>query len=324
MRKLILIAVLVAAAIAGGSVYVLASGDDGDRRAGALAASYSTGKLALQIDGTSVAYLKSISCGAVSAEVQRTAVVEGTKLSGDPKQIVGPAQYQSCELEVPWGSIDPAVSGWISQALNGQAAPKTLNVLYLDYDYKEKRRLELLNAAISEVTLPKAQASASKDPAQVKLTLQPEIVRAFAGSGAAVSAGAAQKSQLGSNFSFTWGSTTLGAMEVGPLSFTVDPKTKRAQLSELALVVSEADPKLATVDSSFRKFLIDGQNGDANEVTAVLEWLDPTLKVTTSKFTFAGVGWAAGELVGDTSADTSIGKRRYSLYVERATITPPT
>ena len=41
--------------------------------------------------------------------------------------------------------------------------------------------------------------------------------------------------------------------------------------------------------------------------------------VSNYKLSFYGVGWAAGELVGETSSETAAGKRRYTLYVERAT-----
>jgi hypothetical protein len=326
MRKLLLICVLVAAALAGGIAYVLATdGDGGERRAGALSTGYNTGKIALQLDGAAVGYLTSAECGQVSAEVQRDAIVEGTKLIGDPKHI-GPPRYEPCKLEIPWGNIDPAVSGWIAQALNGQATPRTLMVQYLDYDYKEKRRLEVLDAAITEVTMPGADAQDGKNAAQVRLTLAPQALRGLAGSGAVVTApaGAKATSQLRSNFKFTWGSSSVLASEVGPWSFTIDPKTKRAQLSELPIAVSEADPKLPTLESSFNKFLIDGQSGDANETTAVLEWLDPTLKITQSTFSFSGVGWAKGNLLGRIpTGDSTPPGRDYSLYIERATITPP-
>jgi hypothetical protein len=88
MRKLILIAVLVLAGLVAGIAYVVASDDDdGERRAGALATGYSAGRIALQLDGAVVGFLHSVDCGEVSADVQRDAIVEGTKLVGDPKHI---------------------------------------------------------------------------------------------------------------------------------------------------------------------------------------------------------------------------------------------
>jgi hypothetical protein len=322
MRKLILIAVLVAAALAGGIAYVLAGGgDDAERRAGALSTGAYGAKVALQIDGTAVGFVGDVSCGRVKGEVQRLATAE-TKSGTDPKQ-VGPAQYEACELEVLYGGINPTLLAWITQPLNGQATSKTLGLQYLDQNYVEKSRLELLEATVTEVSMPVADAS-NDAAAVVRLTVAPKTVRSFAGSGAAVSTTSlSAKSQLSANFKFSWSSTTLTHVtKVESWSFTVDPATKRAQLGDLEFVVSEAEPKLATLDSSFKKFLIDGVGGDANETTATIEFLDPTMKVTNSKLSFAGVGWAEGDLVGvPRNADSTARERTYRVYVERATVT---
>ena len=321
MRKLILIAVLVVAAAIGGIVYVLSGGDD-SRRTGALSGrSYATGTVVLQAEGVSLGRLKSASCGAVSADVARVAAVE-TKVPVDAKQI-GPAKYESCELTFGW-SMDKSLFTWISDALASKAAPKNLTLSYLDFNYVEKSRLDLDQAAITKVEMPALDAG-NNIPVYVTLTVAPQSILAAAGSGATVQVPptSSSKSQLGSNFRFDYGGSPLTKVtKVESWSFEVDPATQKALLGEVGITVNETDPRMASLSSSFKKFLIDGENGDKSETTASIVLLNSTLTAANATVAFTGVGWAAGELVGATSADNSIAKRRYSFYMESATLTP--
>jgi hypothetical protein len=72
--------------------------------------------------------------------------------------------------------------------------------------------------------------------------------------------------------------------------------------------------------SSFRKFVIEGLNGDKGETTASIVFLHSNLSTVNATVALKGVGWAAGELVGATSAETAVAKRRYVLYAEGATL----
>jgi hypothetical protein len=321
MRKLILIAVLVAAAaVVGGIAYVLAGGDDDARRSGALARSYSTGKIVLQAEGVTLGTLKSASCGAVSADVARVAATVETKVPVDAKQI-GPPKYESCELTFGW-SMDKALFSWISDALAGKAAKKNLTLSYLDFNYVEKSKLDLDQAAITKVELPSLDGG-NAIPVFVTLTVAPQSVLASAGSGATVQAPlSSTKSQLGSNFRFDYAGAGLTKVtKVESWSFEVDPATQKALLGDVVISVTENDPRMASLSSSFKKFLIDGENGDKSQTTASVVFLASNLTATNATVAFTGVGWAAGELVGATSADNSLAKRRYSLYVEGATLT---
>jgi hypothetical protein len=321
MRKLILIAVLVvAAAVVGGIAYVVAGGDDA-RRSGALTRSYSTGKIVLQAEGVTFGSLKSASCGAVSADVARVAATVETKVPVDAKQI-GPPKYESCELTFGW-SMDKSLFTWISDALASKAAPKNLTLSYLDFNYVEKSRLDLNQAAIAKVEMPSLDGG-NNIPVYVTLTVAPQSIQAAAGSGATVQVPAvsSSKSQLGSNFRFDYGGAPLTKVtKVESWSFEVDPATQKALLGDVVISVAENDPRMASLSSSFKKFLIDGENGSKSETTASYALLNSTLTATNATVAFTGVGWAAGELVGATSADGSIAKRRFSLYVEGATLT---
>jgi phage tail-like protein len=318
MRKLILIAVLVVVAAGAGIAYVLASGDD-TRRAAALTRSYSTGKIMLQSDGLPLGFLKSVSCGAVSADVTREEVGE-LRAANDAKHI-GPAKYESCELTLGW-SMNKSVFSWISGALAGKTGPKNLTLSYLDYNYVEKSRLELDQAAIAKVTMPALDA-ASNTVVYMTLTVAAQSIRSAAGSGATLqSPTTTAKNQLASAFRFEWaGSPLTKVTSVEGWSFELDPATQKPLLGELNITVNETDPRMAAVNSSFKKFVIDGNNSDEAETTASIVYLSSNLAANNATVAFTGVGWAAGELVGATSADGSTAKRRYTLYVEGANLT---
>ena len=318
MRKLILIAVLVTAAVAGGAAYVIAGGDGDDaRRTGAIR-SYSTGKLALQADGVNLGLLKSASCGAVSAEVTRNATLDTTAL--DPKQI-GPARYEPCELQFALAGMGQPLHSWISNALAGKVGPMNLTISYLDSSYVEKSKLELEEAAPVKLELPALDAGGNAY-VYTTLTVAPRAVHAAPGSGATVQGtSTAAKQQLSSAFRFEWSGAPLATVsKVSGVTVNFDPETLQPKLGEIDFTMSENDPRMAAVDSSFRKFVIDGVNGDKSQTTANIVFLQSNLSTVSATVSLKGVGWAAGELVGATSADTAVAKRRYTLYTEGATL----
>lgn len=319
MRKLILIAVLVAVAAGAGIAYVIASSDDA-RRTGAIATrSYSTGKVMLLSEGSAQGLLKSASCGAVSADVTREEPVGELRDASDAKHI-GPAKYESCELTFGFAMGKPIFS-WISGALAGKTGPKNLTLSYLDYDYKERSRLELNQAAIAKVTMPSLDAG-NNTPQYVTLMVVAPSIASAAGSGATVQGPATtSKTQPASAFRFEWAGAPLTKVtNIEGWSFELDPATQKPLLGEIDITVNETDPRMAAVDSSFKKFVIDGNNGDKSETTASIAYLSSNLTTINGTVAFTGVGWAAGELTGATSADATSAKRRYTLYVEGATL----
>jgi phage tail-like protein len=311
MRKLILMAVLVAAAVVGGIVYVLASGDD-TRRTGAISRTYVAGKTQLLVAGQPMGFLKSASCGGVGAEVTR---VEGGKAGPDGKQI-GAAQYEPCELSFGL-SMEPAIYSWISDALAGKAAAKSLTLQSLDFENKEISRLDLNQAVLTEFSMPAFDA-ANNDAAYMSIAVQPQTLNSKPGSGAVVSSTVATKQKVWqpANFKFEFAGLPLAKVsKVEGIAFHVESGTQRPLLENFTIVVNASD--VGNLDQFLKKFVIDGQNAPANETTAKLTMLDSTLAATVGTVSFTGVGMTGGTLVGAVeSGSESIAKRQFVLYAE--------
>ena len=314
MRARTIIAAVVAIAIAAlvGAVYLVAAGDDDQRRAGALSRTYVAGTTVLLSEGKSLGSLKSASCGGVAAQVTR---VEPGKAGPDAKQI-GSAQWEPCELKFGL-SMDPALYGWISEALAGKPGTRNLTLQTLDYEGKELSRLDLNQALLTEFSMPTFDA-ANTTPAYMNITVKPQSYNAKAGSGAVVSTTSTktQKTWLPANFRFDFGGLPLSKVsKVSSIGFKVDPGTQRPLLDDFTVVAAQSD--LGGLDSFLQKFVIDGVNGPESETTAKLTMLDSTLATTLGTLSFTGVGMTGGELVGATeSGSETIAKRQYTLYAE--------
>jgi hypothetical protein len=313
-RTLVLIAVAVFAVLVGGFLYVAVKGGDDTRRVGALnTRTYSGGKVALSSGGTQLGYLQSSSCGTVSSSV--VADAKGGKQ-------VGTTRFEPCELEVGLG-MEKQFYDWIAASLSGNATRKDLTLSTVDLNYKEIARLDLQNALLSEVEFPAADGG-SQDSVTMKLTIDPASIKTVKPGGTSTKApvGAKQKTWLAGNFRFELGGAPLTKVsKVDAWSFTVDPQTLAPQLGDLALTVSEADPRMPELESALQG--LTSPKGQPSETSASLVFLDPSLQNPLLTISFAAVGMSGGQLSSAISSDNSVARREFTYYVENANIAIP-
>ena len=92
-------------------------------------------------------------------------------------------RYEEIVVELALSAVAPPLLSWVSAFLQNGAVPKSGALTYLDYSGKEMRRLEFLNALITEVKLPACDAANAKDRASLTLRLAPESTRLVGGGG---------------------------------------------------------------------------------------------------------------------------------------------
>jgi hypothetical protein len=309
-RTLILVAVALFAALVGGVVYV-ALGSGEARRLGVIARTYTTGKYALEIGGTHAGYLKSVSCGGVGRDVARAP--EGT--TPDPK-VLGPLEYAPCV--VTSGMPGKELAGYLAAAVAGDNGPRDMAIVFYDYNYKEKQRLELKGALLAELTFPSFDALA-KDAAWLQFRLNPEAVTYVKGSDAAGPVpGTSQKAWIQSNFRFQVGTTVLAAtskVSSWSAKFGADGKP---QLAELTVTVGAGDPKFAELDAMLQGLI----KGGAKKTSARVTMLTPpgTSQETLAVLDFMGVGLAATQLLDYTEGETTVARRDFTFFVEGASL----
>lgn len=106
-------------------------------------------------------------------------------------------RYEEIVVEVALSAMAPPLLSWVGAFLQNGAVPKSGALSYVDYAGKEVRRLEFLNALITEVRLPACDAGVAKERGSLTLRLAPEGSRLVGGGGAAKGPGAAfMKSQM--------------------------------------------------------------------------------------------------------------------------------
>ena len=154
----------------------------------ALQRSYTAGKFAMQLDGADVGFVVSVEGGEPFGEV-----VEAPPVGVRVDKHIGGVRYAPIVVEVGT-SMAAAFREWVDAMLQGRPTAKNGAISFLDYNMKERTRLEWTAGLITEVGFPALDAS-SKDAAVMRVTIQPERSTFRAGSGATYQQGAKAKSQ---------------------------------------------------------------------------------------------------------------------------------
>lgn len=316
--RIVLVIVGVALALLVGAIIWVVADDGGDRRLAAIQ-SYGTGKTLLLSEGRQLGTLKSAECGVPYAELSREP--EG-RAGADPKQITGGAQWEPCVLRFGL-SMNKELYDWINAALAGRAEPKLLTLQTLDYDNKDRGRLELSQAVLTGFSMPTIDP-ADKAAASMTLTVKAQAMKVGAGSGAVVSLGTTtQKSWFPANFRFELaGQPVTAVSKLAGLAFKVDPETQRPLIDNFTVTVGESG--LGPLPKFLDTFLLGGQNGPEYEAKARLTMLDGTLTNTIGTLDLTGVGIVGGNVGPTITEGDTIARRSYTLYAEGGVLTIPT
>jgi len=152
------------------------------------------GTFALELDGAAVGFLKAVSGGEAEGDVVTDGVV-GTSV----KKHIGSVRTTDIVLEAGAG-MEPAFYEWISQSWAGKPTRPSGAILLSDYNMQVMSRREF-TGMIATTTLSALDA-ASKEPAELTVSIVPERVRTVKGAGTVPSSLAAkgQRPWLVSNF----------------------------------------------------------------------------------------------------------------------------
>jgi hypothetical protein len=294
--------------------------------------SYSAGKFALELDGVAVGFVLSAEGGEPFGPV-----IEDAPVGVLVRKHLGAPEYAPLVIEV--GAVmEKPLFDWVAAMLDGTQTATDGAIAFLDYAMKEQLRLEWTAALITEVVFPAADAAAPKESGAVRVTLQPAHTVVVPGSGArytAPSAAKTNKAFLPSNFRFTLsglpsdkvakvapivvGGTivhddTAGpgdAVSVGPLD-----------VSDLVIWLPESAASPLTM--WFDDFVIKGFNDSANERTASLTFVEPSLKNDLLSVEFGGVGIFRISHERHNDNASVVARVKVEMYCETVSLaTPP-
>jgi hypothetical protein len=218
------------------------------------------------------------------------------------KHIAG-VKYEDIALEV--GPQAPAILQWIKDSLTHNYSRKDGSIVSADFNYKARAELEFFHALISEVQFP-AVDGASREPVFITTKLSPESTRRKPGSGMSQppSFGKSTKNAMGSNFRFTLSGLEQATTRVNKVeAIVVKQKVVEDNVGEVrdyqrepqSLEVGNVAFTVPEVDAEpfyqwLQTFVIQGQNSDADEKTATLEYLSPDLKAALFTVNLTGCG----------------------------------
>lgn len=286
---------------------------------------YVSSHFALELDGASAGFLKSVEGGGIVGEV----VSEPGSATYYQKKHIGNVSYGEFTVRLGF-SMAKSVYDWISASLAGAYERKSGAVVAADFDYKEKARRQFHDALITEIGFPALDAS-SKEPGYLELTFAPDLTQRKAGSGATVQAPATQKQKqwLPSNFRFELaGLPTAKVSKVD--AFTIKQTAVTDELGEARISTKEPGklefPNLtitfAEVDAGpweawHEDFVINGNNDESKEKTGAIVFLSPDRQGELARILLHGVGIVSVEPEqGDAAAD-AIRRLKAELYCER-------
>lgn len=288
---------------------------------------YTAGRFALEVAGSSVDSLQKFSGMAMEADV----VASGPGPGNAEKKHVATVKWTAGKVSVGMG-MGRGMYGWIKQSFDKGTEPKNGRLISGDVNYKAQSALDFESALITEVTVPKLDGS-SKDAAYFDITFGSERVRWSKGQGVDIRAklGPKQKAWLRSNFrvelgnlpcsriasvdSFTW-TCAIGAERPGTSG---EPTRHPAKVTvpDLVLTISMAD--LQPWAEAAKKWFVDGQHLETDEMDGRIVFLGPDLKEELGEIGLKNVGLKKFSNDDEDAISMKTARFTVELYVERMT-----
>jgi len=287
---------------------------------------YSSASFSRELEDVRVGFLHTVEGGEPFGKV----INEPVDQSGVVKKHIGSVSYQPIVLT--FGTrMDKTVYQWIVDMIGRKATKKSGAIIFGDYNYKERLRLEFDNALITEIGFP-ALDGASKEAAFITLTLQPQVTRLSAKSLGAQIAGFSTKSQkqwLASNFRLRISGLETACVKVNaiePLSITQTASgadgIAPGVLSVPNLLFTVAESAATDIVHWADDFLIKGQSDQANERSGTLEFLDTSLKAVLFTLTFSNLGVIRTHRLRTAEDAGVIARVSVELYCEQMSFAP--
>jgi hypothetical protein len=293
--------------------------------------SYSTGNIALELDGQFVDFLKSADGGFAKGDVAMAQV--GT--SPFPSKHLVSIKYQ--DIAIQCNPVMPKpLFDWIAAELNGSHIRKNGAIVTADFNRVERSRLQFSNALITEIGLPACDA-ASKDAGFLTVKFAPEFTAPLASKGGNVIGPVAsrqQKSWTPTNFRIRIQGLEDSCNHVSKIEALVFKQTivqdpvgemrnyqkepAKKEFPNLVLLLSES--QAGPFYGWFEDFVVKGNNSQDRERQGVLELLAPDLKEVLLTVNFSNLGIFSFAPDKQMALEDGIRRVKVEMYCERFTL----
>jgi hypothetical protein len=295
--------------------------------------SYTAGHFELQIDGqASTAYLKSVDGGFVRAAVVDEPI--GTH-NGRIKHI--------STVDIEPFAIDFGMSGaedilqWIQSSWKKKWDRRNGQITHANFDLFRTFEHQFFDALICETTFPTLDG-ASKEPAYLKVKIQPEKVIAAKTGGARIQSNLGQKQKLWMPSGFRLNIDGIEGMEYTNKieSFTVKQGVKKMYTGEDrfpqieptkiefphitgTISLEYADGLLAWYD----KYIVKGQADPAAQKSGSIEFLAPNRQDVIFRINLFEVALHHAQIMSSTANTDQIKRVKFELYVHHMELDGP-
>ena len=286
---------------------------------------YTGGRFALDINGDNAGYLKKFSGLAMEADI----VSNDLGPDNVQKKHVSNIKWTPGKATVGIG-MGKELYEWIKAAFDKGYVTKSGALTAADFNYKAMSVQTFQNGLITSLTVPKLDGS-SKDAAYFDVEFEAEQVRWTKGGGEDIrgKVGPKQKAWLCSNFrvemgglpcsriasvdSFTW-KCAVASDQIGIFR---EPTKHPAKVTvpDVKLSISMADYQ-AWADSA-KKWFIDGQHLEENEMQGRIVFLNPNMKDEIGEIELQNCGFKKFSKDDMEANSEKIARFNVELYIEK-------
>jgi hypothetical protein len=270
---------------------------------------YSTNNSLLELDGTSIGFVRSLTGG----EAIQTPVLKGVRNDKYPNKVPGALRYEDVKIEIPV-TAPINVWDWVNALSSPNPIPKhRLTITDTDFDRKAVARRQMDDTLLNSVEIPELDGS-SKDVQYVKLSMSPGRVKEETPDANPVAtAGTKTKAWTTSAFRVSIdGLATNRISKVSPLTIGRNSKGE-LEYSNLTFTFSDVDVP------SWKQWAQETIGGKPAEKSGQIQLLAPNMTDVLLTIQLEGLGLIrlAKEVNGSTT-DT-ISRSSAEVYVEKVT-----
>ena len=290
--------------------------------------SYTGGNFRLDVGGQDAGYLRKVSGGGMKADIAEH------KLGPDNviKKNVAKVGWEEVKFEVGIG-MGLSTYTWMKSAFDKKFMTQQCTLVAGDFNHKAVQEMQYIDCLISSVSTPKFDGS-DKNPAYFTVGFKPERVRHVPGDGKDIRAkiGPAQKAHLCSNFRLELGDlpcsrvASVDAMELkcsvvaDDIGIFRESTIHPAAVSVPDLKVTWSYADFTEIEKKAKKWFVDGEHLEGNEMTGRIVMLDPNMKDEVGEITLEGVGWKEFKSDDREGASDKILRCTGTFYVEKMSI----
>jgi len=282
------------------------------------------GHYALDIDGTPVDSLKSIS----GLDMQADIVLEAPRPGAIPRKHVANVGWTPGRASIGMG-MGQGMYDWMKQAFDSGASTRDGTLATGDFNFKERSVLTFTDALLTAVTVPRLDA-ASKDSGAFEIEFAPGQVRATQGDGTDIrnATGTRQQPWVCSNFRFALGALPCARVAsidsftwlCTPTASTVFQPVPGPTLTvpDLRLSISAADYDAWA--QAAQRWFIDGKHLEGDEMNGLITLLTPDQQTPLGTIALANVGFKRFSQLPPAGSGDPLYRFTVDLYVERMSL----